>query len=700
MPKSSSWCAMGLALFLSAAHADLSFAFDLGLAEKSAAKWEVRGVADAPPELIISLAQRSEPIWATSSATKKQTTIRQILEKTCGTLSDELSKYYLSETLKLNLVADADEQIRDGAALAVPFCLKVERDVVVTIKPGDTPESILKENYGVFGPKTLKRFLKLNSRNLKISKVEDFATSLPIGKEVTVPWASETRIFSDVNESQFDLPELIASSNGDPSILEQFGNSLAPVMNPTDDRDEFQYKIVDTPTVESTAAECTQGSAETPPFDVALLDSRYLEEEKAKLAFDQEPVKNVVVGIIDTGLSKVGDDFFDARFFAKNSAEQQAQHNGISNIDEDSNGIVDDIFGMNVANETGFIEPFATSGPIIAHGTEMAAIILGGPSVAGTWVGGSRAQPVVRLKIVNIASATVAGANVGSEKMSGAIDYLAKQSVSVANMSLKNNRDIESVSRSIGAKPDVLFVVAAGNSQTGAGQDLRFSPTVFPARYGGRSGEHKLNVITVGAHDLKGKKAGFSNFSDQFVDLFAPGCSVPTRNDKGEKVKVNGTSPAAAAVSFTAALLRSLGIAEPKKIKNRLLVSVDVDSDLQNLALTSGRLNVIRAISIYHDVVTDSANIYLFSKITNRDALGRFCQEQEQRGKLSNIKKIRPNLETEQGKKIEYLVEVGDLIEKVDCTQVDFSDDNRFLTMDDGTKFDFRKVSDITLGNI
>ncbi len=81
--------------------------------------------------------------------------------------------------------------------------------------------------------------------------------------------------------------------------------------------------------------------------------------------------------------------------------------------------------------------------------------------------------------------------------------------------------------------PEILFVVAAGNSDN----DNEFAE-VFP------SGLNLPNMITVGAIDSSGKPTGFTTFGKN-VKLYANGFEVDSYVPGGERMKLSGTSMAA-----------------------------------------------------------------------------------------------------------------------------------------------------------
>ncbi|ESZ62459.1 S8 family serine peptidase [Mesorhizobium sp. C120A] len=630
------------------------------------ALWQLRGVANIAPTLQIELAKAGEPIWKTIE-TKGGASLRRVVTETCGDQPPAVSDFLLAESVRLNVASNPDTLVAEGSAVAVPFCLKVERNVEVTIAKGDTPEKIMKDNYGVFGRKTLDRFYDLNGPKFGANSFHEFAQKLPIGETVTVPWASQIRVFAERPESTRSLPDLLNAAQDATSVLPQIENTLAPAVE-TQNREAYQFSVVNSVEFESSTQSCSTGNGAASAVDLDLLAQRFAIQKAQSDAFNSSTAKSATVGIIDTGISEIGDSFFKLAFFSPNPRELV----GTQDTDDDvpQNNFVDDIYGINFNSRSGDVRPYPDDSEIRSHGTKMSAIILGGPRIATEWTG-KPTVPLIRLKVVNFESARDPGATVGAENLAGAIGYLADQGADVINMSLSSGQNIFPVSQMITAKQNVLFVVAAGNAKSGEGRNIDFSPLVFPARYGGRSGDHKRTVVTVGAHDLQGEKAAFSNYSSQFVDLLAPGCSVPTRDDQGNPVEDNGTSPAAASVSFVAALLNTLGFADPGSVKNRLLTSVDFNEKLKDTVWSSGRLNVIKAISVWDDVIQTTDMKYKFVKIKDRASLNRYCSESSLRPDIGRVRKIVPNISTAAGIKIEYWVENDNLISRLRCPQID-----------------------------
>ena len=91
--------------------------------------------------------------------------------------------------------------------------------------------------------------------------------------------------------------------------------------------------------------------------------------------------------------------------------------------------------------------------------------------------------------------------------------------------------------------PEVLFVVAAGNSDNDAAFD-----ELIP------SGINLPNILTVGAVDQAGEETSFSTFGTN-VDVHANGFEVESKLPGGEAMKYSGTSMAAPNVANLAAKL-------------------------------------------------------------------------------------------------------------------------------------------------
>ena len=274
--------------------------------------------------------------------------------------------------------------------------------------------------------------------------------------------------------------------------------------------------------------------------------------------------------------------------------------------DDDNNGYVDDIFGINAL--TGGVDPMDDFG----HGTFIAGLAGAVGNNTRGMTGVNWACQIMAVKVMD------ANGNVPLAAEITGINYvirqkLAGQSVAVANLSFGRNafnqQEFEALNQL--ALTGVTIVAAAGNDAN----DNDANP-VFPANY------TIDGLISVAASDQNDNLAPFSNYGATTVDLVAPGVGIlstraaqatgdypPYLGDNNYTVSFNdftlnqafvdGTSASAAIVSGSAALLKSLKPgASAVQVKNAILGGVDRVAALNGLVLTGGRLNLDTSVDL------------------------------------------------------------------------------------------------------
>lgn len=145
-----------------------------------------------------------------------------------------------------------------------------------------------------------------------------------------------------------------------------------------------------------------------------------------------------------------------------------------------------------------------------------------------------------------------------------------------------------------------LFVAAAGNNN----RNTDLTP-FFPASI------RLPNLISVGASnesDGRGRWGGIlgigrsgSNFGATSVCIFAPGVSIFSTEPNGRFGEKTGTSMAAPFVAGTAALMLSINPnlnSRPDLVRNKIIQTVNLPSDLNNYSISRGRLNVRNAVNV------------------------------------------------------------------------------------------------------
>ncbi|WP_438480007.1 S8 family serine peptidase [Oleiharenicola lentus] len=132
----------------------------------------------------------------------------------------------------------------------------------------------------------------------------------------------------------------------------------------------------------------------------------------------------------------------------------------------------------------------------------------------------------------------------------------------------------EAMTAAMKAAPEVLFVAAAGNSDS----DAQFDETV-------PSGIDLPNILTVGAVDQAGEETSFSSFGAN-VDVHANGFEVDSFLPGGERMKYSGTSMASPNVANLAAKLLAI---EPTLKVEQVIALIKLGAERS----ADGRINLV-----------------------------------------------------------------------------------------------------------
>lgn len=271
-------------------------------------------------------------------------------------------------------------------------------------------------------------------------------------------------------------------------------------------------------------------------------------------AWSVQTDSNVVVAVVDSGVALAANDLL--KNFWVNPGEAN------DGVDNDGNGIIDDIYGCEFVNPSDLPGPTSPSGEphshpldIYFHGTEVFSMLAAEgdntAGVAGTlWTG-----TVMSAKCYT----TSGGGNaIWLSDAIAAIDYAVAEGATVLNCSwcfVGSENELEPLYEIMKASEETcLFVVAAGNdynrdldSTSGVGYDI------YPAEF------TLSNMIVVGSSTGSDTISSFSNYGAQSVDIFAPGeyHRVVSTNGAGSVYLSysDGTSYAAPIVSGVCAMV-------------------------------------------------------------------------------------------------------------------------------------------------
>jgi len=195
---------------------------------------------------------------------------------------------------------------------------------------------------------------------------------------------------------------------------------------------------------------------------------------------------SVIVAVIDTGVRYTHQDLASQMWI--NPGEIPGD-----GIDDDNNGYVDDVYGINAINDDGDPMDDNDHGSHVA-GTIGAAANGGGPHVGVAWT--------VQIMACKFLSAQGFGSTSDAIQC---IDYAVNMGAKILNNSWGgggfSSALLDAINRALQA--EVLFVAAAGNDGTDNDQGPHY-PSNYPLE----------NIISVAALDRSDNLASFSNFED------------------------------------------------------------------------------------------------------------------------------------------------------------------------------------------
>ena len=267
----------------------------------------------------------------------------------------------------------------------------------------------------------------------------------------------------------------------------------------------------------------------------------YLKDQKLESVWGNEDYGNTagegtVVAVTDTGVDYNHEDLQD------NIWTNSAEVSGTTGADDDNNGYVDDVHGINL------IDPNETPMDDHGHGTHVAGIIaMENNNVGGVGI-------AYKSKIMPIKAGGSDG-TFNSTDIAKGIEYAYKNGADVINMSFGSSAHSALIENALqDAFGSCVLVAAAGNEGMPTADCPLGGVNIYPAAYS--------YVIGVMAYDEDNKFASFSNWdyipnANAEYEVVAPGVNIYSTLPNGRYATWNGTSMAAPMVSAEAAILRS-----------------------------------------------------------------------------------------------------------------------------------------------
>jgi subtilisin family serine protease len=285
--------------------------------------------------------------------------------------------------------------------------------------------------------------------------------------------------------------------------------------------------------------------------------------------------RQILVAVIDTGIDYTHPDLAANMF--KNTREIPA--NG---IDDDGNGVVDDVYGANFSGATGVGNGMDDHN----HGTHCAGTIGAVGNDGNGLAGVNWSASIMPSKFLDSS---------GGGSLEGAINaikYATKMGAKVMSNSWGGGNYSDALKDAIAeaGNAGALFVAAAGNDAN----DNDAKPS-YPASY------DLPNVISVAATDNRDGIASFSNYGARTVHVAAPGVNIYSTVRHGGYDTYSGTSMATPHVSGIAALIWG---ANPSwtaaEVKRRLIETSTPVKALRRASISGGRVNAYNA---FHGII-------------------------------------------------------------------------------------------------
>ena len=251
-------------------------------------------------------------------------------------------------------------------------------------------------------------------------------------------------------------------------------------------------------------------------------------EAKSRIAeTGHKPGEGMVVAVLDTGVDASHTALKDHLWV------NEPEKNGKKGVDDDKNGYVDDIYGVNIYNSKVPVDDSH------GHGTQVSGIIaMDADEITGV-------APGAKIMPIKLG----AGKDYSIDAAIEGIEYAVNNGADIINMSFATSQDVPRFKSVLEkASKRCVLVSSAGNEN-----DTTKIPS-YPAGYG--------FVTGVMSHGSDGTISDFSNWdidpgSGAEYEIAAPGKDIYTTTKDGKYGTYDGTSHATAVVSGSMAICLS-----------------------------------------------------------------------------------------------------------------------------------------------
>ena len=353
------------------------------------------------------------------------------------------------------------------------------------------------------------------------------------------------------------------------------------------------------------AAETSSSSASASPYYLAAIGA-----DDTAAVLDGYPVKETVIAVIDTGAELSHEDLVDSLWI--NEAEQ----NGADNVDDDGNGYIDDIYGVDFINNVPTPVPEDSSAPLryeapeddsnTSHGTHVSGIIGMNPDNAVGYAGVGYHTKIMILKAGNYKN-SFSFAN--AEK---AVQYAVANGADVINMSFGSYNENSTFAEELEkASSSCLLVAAAGNNGRASSNS-----TMYPAAY-----PYVIGVMAGNATDGCWTSSNFVDTSPAPYDILCPGEAILSTTRYNSYAEKSGTSMASPMAAGSAAVI--MGFLEANKTY-----------ESREALLADTKKYLLMSDSVY-TYTADSGLIYITPRLNLKNSLQHIIEDLKKEMQIS-----------------------------------------------------------------
>jgi len=295
-------------------------------------------------------------------------------------------------------------------------------------------------------------------------------------------------------------------------------------------------------------------------------------------AMGSQTGEEVIVAVVDTGVDYNHEDLKDIMWVN----EGEIADNG---IDDDGNGYIDDIHGINTLVRDSEGNATADMMDKHSHGTHVSGTIAAKQN-NGTGIAGIAAHA----RIMGIRTVPNNGDETDVDVAESFL-YAAKNGAKIINCSFGKGHNeggmlVKETIDFIGKEYGVLVVAAAGNDSSNID---RYE--TWPASYDSES------LLVIASTTKYGSLSGFSNYGVVGVDVAAPGSSIYSTTPGNRYGNMSGTSMATPNTVGVAAQILSLNPGlSPYQLKERLMERSTKVSKYSTKVGSSGLVNLLDSI--------------------------------------------------------------------------------------------------------